>query len=126
MKEEPRDKFYTKEQFNQIRKDILEFFDDPDINSMYRIQKSSYNWSSKNSWHFNLDFYSNWRAYGDHDPAERIRIVKKLIDMAQKIIEEDDRSFKMLRFNNSGDYNFGFIFQPTVVHIKEMLIKGGK
>ena len=121
-----KEQFYTKEEFNQIRADILEFFDDPEITDMYRIQKSSYNWSSKHKWIFNLDFYSNWRSYTEHEPKEIIRILKKLVDMAQQFIEEDDRSFTMIRMNNSGDYSFSFVFQPTVVHVKELLIRGGE
>lgn len=115
--------FYTKEEFNQIRADVLEFFNDDEINETFRLRKSTYDWSSKHGWRFNIEFHSNWRAWEDDNPKEMIRIVKKLFDMAQQFVEEDGRSFTMIKFLNSGNFNFEFSFKPTIIRAKELLEK---
>lgn len=119
------DSYFTKEEFEELRQNIADAFNVDGLDEFYQIKKSSYDWSSRNSFYIVIDCYSNFK---NENPLTKLKAVKDLFDAAVKFIESDERNFTFIRVDSSkSPFNFSFSFQPTAVRARRLLgSKNGK
>lgn len=113
------EQYFTEEQFKSIRKYIDDLFKD----DLYKVRKSSFNWSKQNDWKIIVNLSMDWRNRYNTEPEEKLSAVSTLFNKVYDFVKNEEYNLRLVNVYSRSYFGFEFVFQPLVIVTMKLLSK---